>query len=286
MARTRGSYPHPVLDTSDDVASTFELLNVSSAPTVDDIEVRFEIRSDDPELQKLLARKEARYSFRWKCGATLATGELEPVPDGHTAEGTRFVAWLDQREVRGTVSVEVRVIADQEITGHHWSRQNSEYGGAKFDHGVGDLLADGGSFSFVADKLYDPLDPPIGSCFQFVPDPSVKRNVELSFLDDEVVKVRFPEKDFPGLAAMSANPVVQIGSVVLPALMETISTVRRSRDSGSEELEDMAWARTITTLVQQAGGFEKSSFELAQKILDRPINKILIQFLEGAEDEE
>ena len=31
---TRGSYPHPVLDGSDDVASTIEVFNVTVTPTV------------------------------------------------------------------------------------------------------------------------------------------------------------------------------------------------------------------------------------------------------------
>ncbi len=52
------------------------------------------------------------------------------------------------------------------------------------------MLADGGSIAFEADKLYDPLDPPIGSCFKFVEDPNLRRGIRVTFEEDDAILVR------------------------------------------------------------------------------------------------
>lgn len=288
MAVSRGSYPHPVLDASDDVASVFEVLNVAVAPTVDFVEVRFEVRNDDPTLTSALSDGRARLSFRWRCGATLATGELTPEEDGRTPSSTRYVAVLDQQTVRDSVTVEVRALAASDLTNFKWEREHPDYGGSTFDLNTGDILADGGQFTFKVDKLYDPLNPPIGSCFHFVGDPSLRRGIRLDFIDDDVVTVKFPEKDMPGLSAMSSQPVLQIATVVLPALMETISFIKNaSDDEDGEDLSDRVWARTITGLVEkQPKGFDNQVIDIAQRILEHPINNVLEHVLNATEDDE
>ena len=74
----RGSYPHPVLDMSDDVDSYFIVSNPGVSPSIEDIELTFEVRTDDPTLIRLLEERKARASLRWRCSATLATDEREP----------------------------------------------------------------------------------------------------------------------------------------------------------------------------------------------------------------
>ena len=69
---TRGSYPHPVLDASDDVGASIEVFNVSVAPSVDDVEVRFQLRMTEPLIHKLLQEGAARYSFRWSCSLVMS----------------------------------------------------------------------------------------------------------------------------------------------------------------------------------------------------------------------
>jgi hypothetical protein len=59
--KTRGSYPHPVLDASDDVASFIEVFNPTVASSVEDVEIRFQVRMTDPDIQSLLDAGQARY---------------------------------------------------------------------------------------------------------------------------------------------------------------------------------------------------------------------------------
>lgn len=276
MAIGRGSYPHPVLDDSDDVGSTFKVFNVTIAPTVDDIEISFTVATDDPTLEELVRSGKARYSFRWRCGATMATGELEPEIQQHLASGKRYVVRLDQREVRRSVAVGIRVVATTDTPDFRWERQHADYGDATFSLKVGDVMADGGRARFEVDKLFDPLDPPVGSCFQFVAVPNLRRRMTLSFHDDEYVQVRFPEPLLAGLRALGSKPDLQISAIVLPALVETIYHLRDARlDSVPDDAADKLWARAITAMVERHGGFDESPLALAQTILGDPIDRTL-----------
>lgn len=284
---SRGSYPHPVLDDSDDVASYFEVSNVGVSPSFEDIELTFDARTNDPTLGGLLDSGRARYSLRWRCSATLATEELEPSVRMVIANGHQFEVWLDQRQVRGSVVADIRVLAVEPLQGFRWHRQHSDYGDATFDLRIGDVLADGGSFTFEASKLYDPLNPPIGSCFKFVKDKRVRRGIKVTFDDDEVVLVRLSSAAHRHLGMLTSSPELQISAVVLPALMEAISFIRDAKsDEPGEDLSDRAWYRPISDAVERHGGFDERVVEVAQRILDNPIERTLALLVDADEEEE
>ena len=283
---TRASYPHPVLDTSDDVASTFEVFNFTVAPTVDDIELQFRVRLDDTDLQEMIADGRARLSFRWHCTATLATGELEPRPDRVHADGQGYLAWIDQQDVRGKVDLTLRIVAGRELPHYRLSRQHPDYQDATFHVRAGDLLADAGKISFVAEKLYDPMRPPLAACFRFERDAKPGKRLKVSFLEDDAVVVRLPEDMHDGFAALADRVDLQVSLVVLPALMEAIAYVQRNESA--TDVEDHAgriWYGAVKSLIEENGGLEAHAFEVAQRILGNPLATSLTTSLNTTEDE-
>jgi hypothetical protein len=287
-ARTfRGSYPHPVLDASDDVASYFDVSNVLVSPTIEDICVTFDVRTDDPTLKHLMATGEARLSLRWRCSATLASGEHEPHPRMTLADGHKYESWIDQREVHGTVDADIRVLAMEPLSDFHWERQHPDYGDAVFDLRMGDVLAEGGSLTFEAYKLYDPLNPPIGSCFRFMEDPRLHRGIRVTFEEDDAILVRLSPDVHRNLRLLTPRTELQISSVVLPALIQTISYIQRTIKDNSEDLSDRIWFKAINDKVSRLGGFDDSdALEIAQKILDYPVDRTLSTVAEAEEDDE
>lgn len=284
---TRGSYPHPVLDTSDDVSSTFEVSNAEVTPGVDDVRIRFDMRSDDPTLQRLLAERKARISLRWRCSATLASEEFEPSVHAALADGHQFECWIDQRQVRGEIKADVRVLAVEPLRCFRWERQHSVYGDAVFDLRVGDVLADGGTITFRADKLYDPLDPPVGSCFKFMLDTGVRKGFKVTFGDEEAVTVRLSPGLHRSLGLLAARPELQISAIVLPTLMETITFIQKNRaDPSGEDLADFSWCQVISNLVERIGSFDDSAVDLAQAILSYPVDLTLSQIADADEEDE
>jgi hypothetical protein len=287
-AARRGSYPHPVLDASDDVAGAFEVFNVTVTPSVEDVELRFQVRMSDPDIQGLLDAGRARFSFRWTCSSTIAVGELDPTVASEHADSTGYVAWLDQQQVRRTVRVEFRVLAAELIESYTLKGQHPDYAGATFTVMAGDVLADGGYFEFEPDKLYDPLDPPVGSCFKFMSDSKQRRGLRVQFHDDEHVLVVFPEKLLPGFAALGNRPDLQVATVVLPALMQTIQFVKENLDpgAGGEDLTEKSWYEPIRGLVEGVGSFDDPAFDLAQKILGNCLDSSLSKALEMNDEED
>lgn len=279
----RGSYPHPVIDGDDDVSSSFEALNVQVGFSQQDIEISYDIRTDDPDVAELIDSGYAIHSLRWRCSSTISTGEMFPQEYQRTPNGFRLRAWLDQQLVKGDVVAEVRLIVAKDLLEHRWQRQHADYGEATFDLKLGDVLADAGSFPFNAKKLYDPLDPPIGSCFKFVRSSSLHKRIKLAFDSAEAVHVQIPAKTFDDFKLFSHRPDLQVALVVLPALMETLDFIKEARDQ--EPLDDKAWFVSIDQLVIDRGGWDQRILELAQKILESPIDTAVRAGLAFEEDD-
>lgn len=274
---TRGSYPHPVLDDTDDVAASIDVFNVSITPSVNDVEVRFQVRMTEPRIQALIDEGKAKYSFRWSCSSTIANGDLGVSVQMKHADSIGYVGWIDQEEIRRSVRVDVKIIATVPVEQYQLATQHADYANAAFSIMPGDVLADGGYFEFEPNKTYDPLKPPVGSCFRFASDSKIKRGLRVRFHDDEHVLVAFPENVLAGFGMLKGRPDLQISLVVLPALMETLSFIKENKtaDDQGEDLTGRKWYSSLSRLVEQVGSFDDSSFELAQKILGNPLDSSL-----------
>lgn len=286
ITTTRGSYPHPVLDASDDVASSIEVFNPTYASGVNDVEVRFQVRMTDADIQSLLDSGKARYIFRWTCSSTIASGELDAQPAQIYADSTGYLGWIDQENIRGIVRLDVRIVATGPIEQYHLENQHSDYGDAQFGLLAGDILADGGYFEFEPGKLYDPLNPPVGSCFLFVSDSTHKKGLTVKFHDDEHVLVTFPEKLLTGFGLLL--PELQISLVVLPALMQTITFIKANIDAEGEgeDLTGKYWYASIKRLVEEIASFDEPAFDVAQKILAQPLEASLMKSFNAPDSED
>ena len=156
-----------------------------------------------------------------------------------------------------------------------WARQHEDYGTSTFNIASGDVVADAGELRFDSRKLYDPLEPPIGSCFIFVADPNLRKGMEIRFDSQDKVVVRLPEDVFNELNLISSRPELQISLVVFPALMETLAFIRNNTLTDDENLDDRDWFRALWTMIEAHGGIGESPLRLAQKILANPIDNVL-----------
>jgi hypothetical protein len=203
------------------------------------------------------------------------------------ADSTGYVGWIDQEQIRRTVRVDVKVIATSPLERYQLDTQHPDYANAVFSIMPGDVLADGGYFEFEPNKSYDPLKPPVGSCFRFASDSKVKRGLRVRFHDDEHVLVAFPENVLAGFGMLKERPDLQISLVVLPALMETLSFIKENKaaEDHGEDLTGRKWYASLSRLVEEVGSFDDSSFDLAQKILGNPLDSSLTTPLDEMGDD-
>lgn len=288
MGKTRGSYPHPVLDASDDVDSIFEVINFTFAPNIDDVDIRFQVRMTDADIQHLLDAGKAQYSFRWKCSSTINSGDLKAIPGQVYSDSVAYSGGIDQQDIRGTVRLEFKIIATDDISQYSLQKQHVDYGYAHFGLLPGDVIADGGYIEFEPEKLYDPLSPPVGSCFRFVSEQKRTKGLSVRFTDNDHINVLFPEKGLQGFGLLKENPELQISLVVLPALMETISFIKENLAAPGEddELWEKKWFVAIKDLVESVGSFEAPAFETAQKILNHRLDAFLTTPLATSDSED
>lgn len=275
MAVAAGSFPHPVLGNQDDINSNFGVINVVIRPSVDDVEIQFRISSDDPDLKPLLKSGKASVKARWSCSVTMSSGYIELEEVNEHVDGTTYRGWLDQQEVRDNVQVEVFLVASELLENFSWQNQHSDYGNSTFSIQKGDFIADGGSFRFKVGKLFDPMEPPLGSCFRITVDPRQKNEMKVDFSGDDQVVIFMSEEMKDGLTQFSQHAEYQLLLVILPALMETISFIQRNEgDASDEDLSEKAWYETIKKLMTTYESID-SPFALAQTILDKPYLRAL-----------
>lgn len=281
---SRASYfPHPVVGFTD-VASIFQLSNPRIHTTPEAIEVRFRVHLDDPDLRGFIKAGHARLSARWSCGETLVSRplELESVRKGPDYEDFRAI--IDHADARGTVTVTVRAVATSPITDYRLARQHADYGDATFSIDVASVIGDAGYLVFDAEKLFDPLAPPLGSCFKLIRDPDRRFDVAVDFSSTDQVSILLPDETFEALNRLRSAPRLQLTLIVLPALMETIAFIEREESSGDEDMSEFEWYRTLRSLL---AGLDNNlgTFEKAQRLLKRPLLPAALEALNGDDDE-
>lgn len=289
---SRDSYPHPVLGHSDDVDSVIECDFTKRSRTTT-IDINLVVRTNDTDLQRLVGQEDddqAGLVVSWNCPATLSAGAVFPrcvnaqvtMVDGRPMAEWTFQADLDQRTVRGKVDVDVQFTLNRPHT-HRWTRQHPDYGGAKFELSVGDVVATCGRYSFDVEKQFDPFAPP-DSWFKFQ-GASIQRGIDLRFDDDERVYVRMPHDMYSEFKSLSGNPRLQIALFALPALMATVEFIKES-----EAQESPDSARWYSAIKEQIGrtsrGLDATSLEIAQELLEYPIDRHIEQIALGEEEEE
>lgn len=273
MARTRGSYPHPVLDDSDDVASVFRLLNPRMNSLVENMDLEFEVELTDEDLNGHLQAGTAELVMRWKCAETFGLGFLKPKLIQSLERSKRYMVSLPQENLDGRVEFQLQILAATDIPFYYLCRQNRDYADATFRVREGSVLGVGGIINVQARKLYDPMQPPLEACFVFQDAPNLPSGIELDFGSQEHVVVWIASESFQDFVALGGRPDFQVASVMVPALMGTLEYMKEVGENGL--IEDTAWHLSLSQRIKDLGAEDKSVLEQTQAILEDPVGRAI-----------
>ena len=262
----RGSYPHPVLDDSDDVKGEFRFTSARVSPSAQHVDLDFTILLDNPELHRMLDAGDLALRARWRCSATMSAGGLDLRVQPQGEHLLRCSASIDQDEIDGRVDVTVLLVSERVRDDYHLDAQNEDYGASRFSLSRGHVVADDGTFAFDAKKSFDPMRRPLESCFEFQRKSTNRRFVEVDTSGVDSVIVEIPPEQFDQFAQQSAIPEVQIAAVVLPALMQAVVDLDESIGD-----ESGGWRATLQRLIEDKNLAGKGPLVAAQSILDDPI---------------
>jgi hypothetical protein len=278
---SRGSYPHPVLDNSDDITGDFRITRAIVTPTSEAVGLQFDVRIDNAEVQSLFDAGALSLRARWKCSATFASDALELAMQQTPVRTLECTAELDHEDLDGRVDVSVVLVAAKRL-GWSLRSQHEDYGTLCFDVPRGGIVANAGTFSFDARKSYDPMRPPLESCFRFVRKADKSKFIDIDSSLEERVDVFIPQGDYERFADQGGSPEVQLAAVVLPALVQALIDVQ------TEEPDTGGWKAALRSLCAKHGVEGRPPLIQAQAILGDPISTGLgrLSLLLHGEDED
>lgn len=284
--RGYSSYPHPVVGNRNDVDVRLELVEPLYKPAAREVYVRATVQTDDGQVRELIESGTAAIAVTWDSPATMARG-MAPCSTKPTPYGWEFSFYLAQEDIKGDVSIDVNLIASRDITGFKWDHQHPAYGDSNFDILRGDVLAVLGGFTFEARKLYDAMQPPLGSLFRvFVGKESRPLTVEYSH--KEQIHVQLSAEFADGINALGSGRFdeTKLSLVVLPVLVDTVNLMSRAIDGDQDDYQTYPWFTALEDLIHKSGLDVHESLTTAQALLSNSSIKSVQELLDPEGEDE
>lgn len=280
-------YPYPVLSdgTDDYTGSSFGFeFNISKGPC--ELIFSTKMMLSDPVLQKMMLDNEAQFLIHIECPYTAYREALCFTKDS-------FERHILEKNLNGKVSVCGFIVAKKDIRGYSNPAFNSDYNGLTFDVDKGSVLAVGGQYDITVTKDTEGLAK-IPSIFTICRCASDSDNSMKIDIDGDKIAINLCNEDFQNYKLLSCSPSflpVFHSMLIMPSLIYIFETLRRE---GTENYETRRWYQAIRktlskheiTLNEETLA-QYPSFELAQKLLELPVNKALSSLvtLNDMEDE-
>jgi hypothetical protein len=182
-------------------------------------------------------------------------------------------------EVRGEVILSAHILANENIEGYSPDPVSDFFEGTSFTINKGDVLAFGGTTSFIADKEFDPLKAPVSSFIKVREEKGLEGPMLLNYSGDEIL-IMMGAKDYKLFQSAKELPEMLHSSVVLPALVDALNAMNKEKDR-----PDGAWCQKLRKICEAHRVTYDDAFEAAQKLLRNPINRSLERYVSFAQIE-
>ena len=193
--------------------------------------------------------------------------------------------------MNGQVSVCCFVVAKKDLAGYSNPNFNADYTGLSFDIDRGSILGIGGQCNITVTKEIDDLAkiPSIFSVCRSADDSDTSMKINV---DSDKIAIILDNTNFQSYKIMISMPTmisVFHSMIIMPALIYVFEMLRRE---GIDEYMNRRWCQGIRKALERSGVQLNAdtlenipSFELAQKILDLPVNRALRDISSAGENE-
>lgn len=279
-------YPYPVLAyyNSDFCESQFSV-KVGIDQQEDNVVIHFNVTLVNDELKELIKNQMAVLVYHVENPITcyrkiFETGEED------------FSIRIPAEKLNGRISICSFIISRNAIPNYSNNKFNSDYEGASFSITRGNILGIAPQVKIHIDKARDELEK-MPSIFSIIRTDEAESQVMKIEIASEKIKLFLEKSVFETyqLLSMNANylPVLH-SALIFPALVSTLDSIQHE---GVEEYEDYRWFRSIKKNMNKQGlelNSEqirmKTSFVLAQELLNYPIVKGFEKLLAEGNDED
>lgn len=263
MSVNSKSFPHPVLGNEDDIRGSFNVefkYELSRNSIVLDAAYKLE----NSTIESLIKKGKASFILEIECRSSFFRG----TQSGRSVE-EKWV--IPSRYLRERVMVSFYICADENIKNYSPAECHSDYEGFAFEIEKGEILAVGGSCSFIAEKSFDPLRPPVSSIMAIREGRRHQGTMEVDYQSDKIM-VELSKSDWKNYLEVKkqSDAIGAIhASIVLPVLIDAIYKMQTCRS----EYEYNNWFGRLEAILDAKGLQGQDPFEAAQRILDVPLSR-------------
>jgi hypothetical protein len=257
MAQIKYSFPHPVYGAGSDISGN--PIKPSFRYTIADEQVILEaseLSVDNADIEQLIADEKAHWQIRLQCPRTYYR-------ESFLTKKPTWTRHIPGPDLEGKVEIETKIIATKPISDYHPTNSHTDYDGYDFDLSAGEVIGLGPTFSFVVDKLYDPLKAPVSSLLRIVEGSHDEGPYEVVF-DDDLIFIKLSKQDwqeYPGVR--DRVPTVIHSAIVLPVLSTAIKLM--------QEHSGTMWSDRLENLIATRGIDPMDSLKAAQDLLANPL---------------
>lgn len=279
-------FPYPVLsDFSDDYISSGFISEVRAARDVNEVVFYINALIDNDELINLINEELAEFVFHIECSQTSYRSIL-------CSKENENILRIPESKLSGKVTVCSFIVAKENINDFTNKWFNKDYEGMLFNIEKGNILAIGGQTDVNIIKELEELSkiPSIFSILRRDTNDNIGMEIEI---EGEKIRLWLPNEEFYSYQLLVKHPDIQPSihaMMVFPAL---IYTFEKLRNEGIEEYENLRWFKSIEWVLKKSDIILnkdtlelKTSYELAQKLLNLPINRALKALVNIEEDDE
>jgi hypothetical protein len=261
MAATSKSYPFPVLGNEDDIKGLFKpLMRYTLEPNEVVIECEFEL--SNPTIEKLISEDNAAYFVQVECGNTFYRRTF-------TSTEPRLKLNIEAGDLRERVDVSFCVCAVQDIQDYSPDGIHPDLAGEPTAVEKGDVLADGGTGSFMADKTFDPLKAPVSSFMKIKEGNEKSAPMAIEYGGDQII-IKLSKDDYKNYVfARKFAPSSLHSSLVLPALIDVLYII--NKDDG--RYEGAQWFDRIKQICRERDIVLDDPLIAAQRMLGKPVER-------------
>ena len=282
-------YPYPVLaEGADDFVSSSFTFETAVSRGIREIKFSFTMKLKNEEILAMLEQGDAEYLIHIECPVT----GCRNIVKSHTSFFTKSIS---EKDLNGKVSVCAFIVAKKDLPAYINKDFNTNYEGITFFVDRGGILAIGGQYHLSVLKDTEELAriPSVFTICKYAANADESMRIDM---EQEKIAISLSDQSFQNYKLLSGNPIlfpVLHAMIIIPALIYVFETMR---NDGTEDYEDYRWFAAIAKTLKKYGlALDETtlnhmdSYDLAQKLLDVPIDKALSAIAaldDGGEDTE
>lgn len=266
------SFPYPVLGVHDDVKGSYETqLSVQLGP--DKVTLVAEHKLSNPSIQDMISSKKAAFSVEINCPKTFYRNVFFTNDPKHIIE-------ISSNLLLDKVLLDFYIIATEDIAEYKINEAHEDYKGYTFSLYKGEVIAGGGSASFIAEKSWLALKTV--SSFMDIQKYEEDNGPMKIDLSCDKITVRLSRNDYEryhGTWNRQHFGAIFHSALVLPALLYALSQMLE--DETGDNYGEKKWYQMLDHRIKNDDDLKTIVFEqgniaqIAQILLGNPMDRTL-----------